>query len=88
MQWANTGAMSSKPRLTGAILKEWRRSAEKTQVEVAVAMGTGQSEVSLLEARGELGGVRLDTLRRYAEAVGGHLEITLVRGRERMPVRC
>jgi hypothetical protein len=37
-----------------------------------------QGDVSTLESREELGGVRLDTLRRYVAGLGGQLELVAV----------
>lgn len=54
-----------------------RRSANKTQADVAAALGTDQGEISRIESRED---VKLSTLRRYAEALGARFEITFVFG--------
>ncbi|MDU9050510.1 MAG: helix-turn-helix transcriptional regulator [Candidatus Electrothrix sp. Rat3] len=59
-----------------------RMQAGLTQAEVADRMGTKTPAIARLEAGG--GNKRhspsISTLRKYAEAVGCHLEIRLVRG--------
>lgn len=55
-------------------LGEMRRELGLTQQDVAAAMGVGQSWVSQFEG-GEVGAAGVDTVRRYVEALGGHLEI-------------
>ena len=55
-------------------LAELRRRAGKTQVDIAVALGVRQSDVSKLERRGD---VRISTLRRYIAALGGELAIVV-----------
>lgn len=53
-------------------LRELRRLAGLTQVEVAAAMGIAQGEVSRLEHRADF---HLSTLRRYVQALGGDVEV-------------
>ena len=65
-------------------LRELRQSLGKTQVEVAEATGLTQPELSRMERRLDY---RLSTLRRYLEALGGHLEITAVVGDKRVNIR-
>lgn len=55
-------------------LAQIRKQADFTQREVAEKLGVGQSRISELE-HADLGSVRVDTLRRYLEAMGGHLVI-------------
>jgi transcriptional regulator with XRE-family HTH domain len=55
-----------------ATLRQLRDRAGRAQTAVAVELGTGQSDVSKLERRGE---VQLSTLQRYVTAVGGRLEV-------------
>lgn len=62
---------------TSVPLRVMRQHVEKTQVEVASHMGVGQSEVSLLEKRTSLQNVRLRTIRRYVEALGGELKLSV-----------
>jgi DNA-binding XRE family transcriptional regulator len=54
-------------------LHELRQAREKTQQEMAAALGTTQANISQLEKRADM---YLSTLRRYIEALGGALEIT------------
>lgn len=62
--------------VAGYHLKELRKAAGKTQAEVAAALRVSQSRVSQIE-NGDLGAMELDTLRAYAEALGGRVEVTL-----------
>jgi hypothetical protein len=55
-----------------------RSAVSRTQVQVAKESGMAQGEVSTLEGREELGGVRIDTVRRYVEGLGGQLELVAV----------
>jgi transcriptional regulator with XRE-family HTH domain len=59
-------------------LRELRQAAGYTQVSLAAAIGVGQNRVSQLE-HGRLGASRVDTLRRYVEATGGELELSVKR---------
>jgi len=52
-----------------------RRTAGKTQTEVAEASGFYQTEVSRMEKRTDM---RLSSLRRYAAALGAECEVTFV----------
>jgi transcriptional regulator with XRE-family HTH domain len=52
-----------------------REATYKTQVDVALALGTDQGEVSRIERRED---VRLSALRRYAEALGAQCEVVFV----------
>ena len=60
-----------------AQLIEARMKANLTQEEVARRMGTTQSVVARLESGSPLPSLR--SLKRYASAIGGKLEIRLVR---------
>ena len=60
-------------------LVERRVSLGLSQTEVAARMGTSQSAVARLESGA--GDVRLSTLERYADAVGGVLDLHLRRQR-------
>ncbi len=53
-------------------MRELRKMAGKSQVEVAAAMGVAQAEVSRLEARAD---TKLSTLERYVNALGGEMEL-------------
>src|SRR5438045_1782173 len=52
--------------------QELRRARERTQVQVAKALGINQDSVSRLEQRSDL---LLSTLRSYVEALGGSLSL-------------
>jgi transcriptional regulator with XRE-family HTH domain len=56
-------------------LRAVREAVQKTQAEVAAALGTEQGEISRIERRED---VRLSTLRRYAAAVGAECEVVFV----------
>jgi predicted transcriptional regulator len=62
-------------------LRGLRELAGKTQQEVAALVEQSQSQVSETERRKDM---RLSTLRRYVEALGGHLEIAARIGRKRV----
>ena len=55
-------------------LAQVRAEQDRTQSDLAVAMGVSQPRVSALE-RGELDSVTLSTLRAYVSALGGKLRI-------------
>ena len=53
-------------------LHEMRLAVQKTQKQVAEALGVGQDSVSRMENRSDM---LLSTLRRYVEALGGTLAL-------------
>lgn len=55
-----------------ASLKDLRQAVERTQEDLAVALGVGQDTISRLEQRSDM---LLSTLRRYIEGMGGTLEL-------------
>jgi len=55
-------------------LREMREAQAMTQVELAQDLGVGQSQVSQIE-HGNIGRSKVDTLRRYVEALGGQLDV-------------
>ncbi len=59
-------------------LRELREAAGFTQTTLAAVIGVGQNRVSQME-HGELGTSRVDTLRKYVEATGGELEVSVKR---------
>lgn len=73
-------ALAGEFALFDALLKA-RQAAGLTQAEVAERMGTQTSAVARLEAGGgsQKHSPSIATLQKYAEAVGCHLEIHLVR---------
>ena len=62
--------------VTGYHLKELRKSLGKTQAEVAAALGVSQSRISQIE-RGDVEAMELETLRAYAAALGGRIDVTI-----------
>ncbi|MFF5208078.1 helix-turn-helix domain-containing protein [Streptosporangium sp. NPDC000396] len=62
--------------VAGHHLKELRKSLGKTQADVATALGISQSRVSQIE-NGDLDAMELETLRAYAAALGGHVDVTI-----------
>ncbi|MFF5262052.1 helix-turn-helix domain-containing protein [Actinomadura viridis] len=57
-------------------LKELRKAIGKTQAEVAQILGVSQSRVSQIE-NGDIEAMDLETLRAYASALGGRVDITV-----------
>jgi len=55
-----------------ATLKDLRAAAQKTQEDLAAALGVGQDSISRLE---RLSDMLLSTLRHYVESMGGTLEL-------------
>jgi DNA-binding XRE family transcriptional regulator len=62
--------------IAGHHLKELRKAVGKTQTEVAQILGVSQSRISQIE-NGDIEAMELETLRAYAAALGGHLDITI-----------
>lgn len=62
----------TRERIEAYRLAQIRKGKELTQASVAKSMGVSQKRVSEIE-NGELGSMRLDTLSRYAESLGGKL---------------
>ncbi|AWS45633.1 helix-turn-helix transcriptional regulator [Streptosporangium sp. 'caverna'] len=62
--------------VAGYHLKELRKSLGRTQAEVAAALGISRSRVSQIE-NGDPDAMELETLRAYAAALGGHVEVTI-----------
>jgi predicted transcriptional regulator len=67
--------------IEASTLRELRRDLALTQQQVADKADMTQSELSRLESRGDH---RISTLRRYVEALGGELEISVVVGKRRL----
>ena len=55
-----------------AKLKDLRVAAQKTQEDLAAALGVGQDSISRLERRSDM---LLSTLRHFVESMGGKLEL-------------
>lgn len=67
--------------LEALTLRELRQTLALTQQQVAEKAEMTQSELSRLESRGDH---RVSTLRRYVEALGGELEISVVMGKRKL----
>lgn len=65
-------------------LRELRDLAGVTQVDLAEDIGISQAELSRFENRGD---VRMSTLRRYVEALGGKLEVIATLRDKRITLR-
>ncbi|GGK34083.1 helix-turn-helix domain-containing protein [Nocardia camponoti] len=63
-------------RIAGHHLKELRQGVGVTQAELAAALGVSQARVSQIE-NGDLAAMELETLRAYARALGGHVDISV-----------
>lgn len=55
-----------------ATLKDLRQAAQKTQQDLAAALGVGQDTISRLEKRSDM---LLSTLRHYVQSMGGTLNL-------------
>nr|WP_062337666.1 helix-turn-helix domain-containing protein [Herbidospora sakaeratensis] len=62
--------------VAGYQLGELRKALGKTQAEIAKILGVSQSRISQIE-NGNLEVMELETLRAYAAALGGHLDVTI-----------
>lgn len=62
--------------VAGHHLKELRKSLGKTQSEVAATLGISQARISQIE-NGDLDSMELETIRAYAAALGGHVDVTI-----------
>lgn len=63
-------------RIAGHHLKELRKALGRTQAEIADVLRVSQSRVSQIE-NGDLDAMSLDTLRAYAAALGGRVDVTI-----------
>lgn len=66
-------------------LRELREASDLTQVELAVRLNVSQNRVSRIE-HGDIERTQVDTLRKYVEAVGGHLRVEVELGDERIQI--
>lgn len=62
--------------VAGHHLSELRKAVGKTQAELAQILGVSQSRISQIE-NGRIEAMELETLRAYATALGGHVDITV-----------
>lgn len=69
---AKRGARVEQRAAELATLKDLRHAVERTQEELATALGVGQDTISRLEQRSDM---LLSTLKRYVEAMGGKLNL-------------
>jgi transcriptional regulator with XRE-family HTH domain len=65
-------AARAKEILAEMPLRQLRYALEQSQQSIAESLGTTQSEVSKLERRTD---AYISTVRRYVEALGGHLDL-------------
>jgi predicted XRE-type DNA-binding protein len=66
-------------------LRELRVAQHITQVDLAGILHVAQTRVSAIE-RGDIERASIDTLRRYAEAIGGHLRVEVEIGDDRIQI--
>lgn len=66
-------------------LREMREAQGMTQTDVAVVLGVSQRRVSEIE-RGQCDRIKLDTLRRYVQALGGTLRVEAHVGNRVFPI--
>ena len=80
----NVEELSPPPQIPRRMrLRELRKDLGRTQVDVATKAGMSQGDLSRLERRNDH---LLSTLERYATALGGTLEIAVIRGARRYPL--
>jgi len=75
MRPLGVGLLADKPLYTLALLREAKRL---TQSKVAEASGIRQGDVSKLEHKETLDDVQVSTLRKYAAALGGEVQLVVV----------
>ncbi|WP_377271612.1 helix-turn-helix domain-containing protein [Peterkaempfera sp. SMS 1(5)a] len=63
-------------QVAGLHLSELRKMVGKTQAEVAALVGVSQSRISQIE-NGDIEAMELETLRAYAAALGGRVDVTV-----------
>lgn len=66
-------------QIVGFHLRELRKLLGRTQAEVAALLGVSQSRISQIE-NGDVEAMGLDTLRGYAAALGGRVDVTVAVG--------
>jgi transcriptional regulator with XRE-family HTH domain len=66
-------------------LRELREALSMTQVQLAEILEVSQNRVSRIES-GDIERAQVDTLRRYVEAVGGHLRVEVELGDSRFQI--
>jgi DNA-binding XRE family transcriptional regulator len=63
-------------QVAGFHLSELRKLVGKTQAEVAALVSVSQSRISQIE-NGDIEAMELETLRAYAAALGGRVDVTV-----------
>jgi Predicted transcriptional regulators len=63
-------------QIVGFHLSELRKMVGRTQTEVAALVGVSQSRISQIE-NGDIEAMELETLRAYAAALGGRVDVTV-----------
>jgi transcriptional regulator with XRE-family HTH domain len=64
-------------------LRSLREASGKTQSDLERLTGMHQSDISRLETREDFDTCTVETLRRYAKAIGGDVELVYVQGNDR-----
>lgn len=72
-------AQGTQQKIASLRLQQVREASGLTQEEVAQRMGVTQASLSRLEHRAD---VKLSNIRKYVEAVGGRLEVSVVMPRK------
>lgn len=72
-------AEGARRKITALRLQQVREAAGLTQEELALRLGITQASLSRLEHRPD---VKLSNIRKYVEAVGGRLEVSVVMPRQ------
>lgn len=85
IDWSRVRPVGARGSKSGRLynLKLLRVAFGKTQADVSRETGMAQGDVSKLEARQD---VKLSTLERYVEALGGKVEVAVVVGDRRYRV--
>ncbi len=66
-------------------LRDLREAVNMTQVQLAGRLNVSQNRVSRIE-QGDVEHAQLNTLRKYAEAVGGRLRVEVELGEDRIQI--
>lgn len=79
--WVQGGATPGNPRgcvrwavIDSCNLREARKASNMTQVEPVEARGVSRNRISRMENE-DVGSMSVDVLRRYVEALGGHMTL-------------
>jgi transcriptional regulator with XRE-family HTH domain len=66
-------------------LRELREAVDMTQVQLAGRLNVSQNRISRIE-HGDVEHAQLNTLRKYAEALGGRLRVEVELGEDRIQI--